>query len=122
MSLSPWRRSFFRPGSPMPPPSSAPAGAGAPPTPPPLSPRPPPGLAVVRYPALAGRPHPGSRMARTVEDALALLPWAAGRVWNQTHQPRALEPPVRLDLLWRSERCVVEIDGPEHRDPLRFEA
>jgi very-short-patch-repair endonuclease len=27
-----------------------------------------------------------------------------------------------VDLLWPVERCVIEIDGPEHRDPLRFEA
>lgn len=81
-----------------------------------------PDLPVVRFPPLAGRPHPASGAEHDVEKALALLPWAVGRAWNQTHQPRPLEPPVRLDLLWRAERCVVEIDGPEHRDPLRFEA
>src|SRR5262245_6111233 len=79
-------------------------------------------LPAVTYPPLAGRPHPASRAERDVEEALAVLPWAAGRAWNQTYQPRPLEPPVRLDLLWRAERCVVEFDGPEHRDPLRFEA
>lgn len=81
-----------------------------------------PGLPVVTYPPLAGRPHPASRAEQAVEDVLAPLPWAAGRAWNQIHQTRPLEPPMRLDLLWRAERCVVEIDGPEHRDPLRFEA
>lgn len=81
-----------------------------------------PNLPVVTYPPLAGRPHPASMAERDLEEALAPLPWAVGRAWNQTHQARPLEPPVRLDLIWRAERCVVEIDGPEHRDPLRFEA
>jgi hypothetical protein len=77
---------------------------------------------VVSYPAVAGRPHPASRAEHEVERALALLPWAGGRAWNQTYQARPLESPVRLDLLWRAERCVVEFDGPEHREPLRYEA
>jgi hypothetical protein len=59
---------------------------------------------------------------RAVERALEPLPWAAGRAWNQTYQARPLEPPVRLDLLWRTERCVIEFDGPEHLEPLRYEA
>lgn len=81
-----------------------------------------PAQPVVTYPPLAGRPHPASQAERAVERALAPLPWAAGRAWNQTHQARPLEPPVRLDLLWRAERCVVELDGPEHLEPLRYEA
>jgi hypothetical protein len=86
--------------------------------------RPPPATAapVVTYPPVVGRPHPASRAERVVEEALALLPWAAGRAWNQTYQARPLEPPVRLDLLWRAARCVVEFDGPEHLEPLRYEA
>jgi hypothetical protein len=59
---------------------------------------------------------------RAVERALEPLPWAAGRAWNQTYQARPLEPPVRLDLLWRTERCVIEFDGPEHLEPIRYEA
>ncbi|MFB6397321.1 endonuclease domain-containing protein [Polymorphospora lycopeni] len=27
-----------------------------------------------------------------------------------------------MDLLWSAERCVVEIDGPEHRSAVRFAA
>jgi hypothetical protein len=81
-----------------------------------------PAQPVITYPPVAGLPHPASRAERAVEDALAPLPWAAGRAWNQTYQARPLESPVRLDLLWRAERCVVEFDGPEHLEPLRYEA
>jgi Protein of unknown function (DUF559) len=79
-------------------------------------------LPAVAYPPIAGRPHPQSRAEQSLEAALSTLPWAAGRAWNQTYQARPLEPPVRLDLLWREECCVVEIDGPEHADPVRYEA
>lgn len=71
---------------------------------------------------MVGRPHPGSVIETALEAALARHPWAAGREWNQTYQSHALASPVRLDLLWRAERCVVEVDGPEHCHPVRFEA
>jgi Protein of unknown function (DUF559) len=77
---------------------------------------------VVTYPPVAGRPHPASRAEQAVERALTALPWAVGRAWNQSYQARPLEPPVRLDLLWRPERCAFEFDGPEHLEPLRYEA
>ncbi|MGX4652773.1 endonuclease domain-containing protein [Micromonospora sp. SCSIO 07396] len=69
-----------------------------------------------------GRPHPGSRVEAVLEAALAAESWAVGRCWNRYHQPHPLSPPVCLDLLWPDERCVVEIDGPEHCRPDRFEA
>nr|MDT0660601.1 DUF559 domain-containing protein [Micromonospora sp. DSM 115978] len=72
--------------------------------------------------AVAGKPHPASEVEKTLEAALAAEGWAAGRVWNQSYQSHALTVPVRLDLLWPDERCVVEIDGPEHCRPVRFEA
>jgi very-short-patch-repair endonuclease len=75
---------------------------------------------VVGYPAIAGRPHPASRAEQSLEAALAGVDWAAGREWNQQHQVHPLTNPVRVDLLWRAERCVVEIDGAEHRDRERF--
>lgn len=77
---------------------------------------------VLMYPPVAGRPHPASGSEQAVERALAALPWAAGRAWNQTYHARPLEPAVRLDLLWEAEKCVIEIDGPEHLEPLRYEA
>ncbi|MFF0312414.1 DUF559 domain-containing protein [Streptosporangium sp. NPDC004379] len=64
-----------------------------------------------------GRPHPGSTVESALERALGSCAWAAGRAWNQTYQPGPLLNPIRVDLLWRAERCVVELDGPEHRGP-----
>ena len=71
---------------------------------------------------VAGGPHPGSAVEKALEAALAAESWAAGRRWNQTYQANPLAAPVRLDLLWPAERCVVELDGPEHCHPVRFEA
>jgi very-short-patch-repair endonuclease len=76
----------------------------------------------VSYPALAGRPHPASSAEQALEAALAARPWAAGRRWNQTYHFGPLANPVRLDLLWPAERCVVEVDGPEHYGMARYEA
>jgi very-short-patch-repair endonuclease len=73
-------------------------------------------------PAVVGRPHPASAAEAALEAALAAESWAAGRRWNQYHQSHPLRAPVRLDLLWPAERCVVEVDGPEHCHPARFEA
>jgi Protein of unknown function (DUF559) len=81
-----------------------------------------PAQPVVTYPPVVGRPHPASQAEQAIERALAPLLWAAGRAWNQPYQARPLEPPVRLDLLWRAERCVVELDGPEHLEPMHYEA
>lgn len=80
----------------------------------------PPGTA--GYPAIAGRPHPASHAEHLIEAALEGADWAVGREWNQLYQTHPLVNPVRLDLLWRAERCVVEIDGAEHRQPTRFAA
>ncbi|MBP2703035.1 DUF559 domain-containing protein [Microbispora sp. RL4-1S] len=74
------------------------------------------------YPPVAGRPHPASRAERALEAALRERPWAAGRIWNQTHRSSPLAPLIRVDLMWRAERCAVEIDGPEHRTADHFEA
>lgn len=80
------------------------------------------GQGSVRYPPLAGQPHPASRAERFLEAALKSAEWATGREWNQPFQPHSLTNPVRPDLLWRAERCVVEIDGAEHCEPTRFAA
>ncbi len=78
---------------------------------------PPPALT---FPPLAGSPHPGSAAERRLEAALSPCAWAAGREWNQLHASGPLRNPIRVDLLWRTERCVVEIDGPEHLSPRRL--
>ncbi|MEV7227246.1 DUF559 domain-containing protein [Polymorphospora sp. NPDC051019] len=67
-----------------------------------------------------GKPHPTSRVEVALEDALAARPWASGRLWNQTVRPGPLVNPVRVDLLWKRERCVVEIDGDDHRSPRKY--
>lgn len=71
--------------------------------------------------AEAGRPHPASAVEAALEAALARESWASGRRWNQDYRSNELTPPVRLDLWWPAERCVVEIDGPEHCRPDRYE-
>jgi very-short-patch-repair endonuclease len=69
-----------------------------------------------RWPlTVVGRPHPTSRAEVVLETALASRPWAAGRAWNHTVRPGPLVNPVRVDLLWKRERCIVEIDGDDHR-------
>jgi very-short-patch-repair endonuclease len=79
-------------------------------------------IRAVTVPARAGAPHPASRAEQALEAALAAHAWARGRAWNQTFQPHPLDAPVRVDLMWTDERCAVEIDGPEHRGALRYEA
>jgi very-short-patch-repair endonuclease len=69
-----------------------------------------------------GKPHPASAVEAALEAALAVEGWATGREWNQTYRSTTLSAPVRLDLMWPRERCVVEIDGPEHCHPVHFEA
>ncbi|MEU1391996.1 MULTISPECIES: DUF559 domain-containing protein [unclassified Nonomuraea] len=76
----------------------------------------------VAYPPVAGRPHPGSASELALEAALSARAWAGGRAWNQTYRPGPLAVPIRVDLLWERERCVVEIDGPDHRAPAKFAA
>ncbi|MEU1880055.1 DUF559 domain-containing protein [Streptosporangium sp. NPDC020072] len=70
--------------------------------------------------AVAGRPHPGSSVEATLERALSAHAWAAGRAWNQTYQPHPLVNPIKVDLIWQAERCVVELDGPDHRRPRKL--
>ena len=71
---------------------------------------------------LAGSPHHASQIELTLENALCRQAWAAARQWNQTYRVHTLANPVRPDLLWAEERLIVEIDGPEHLDPVHFAA
>jgi very-short-patch-repair endonuclease len=68
----------------------------------------------------AGKPHPTSPDEVALEAVLATRPWATGRAWNCTVRPGPLINPVRVDLLWERERCIVEIDGSDHRAPAKF--
>jgi hypothetical protein len=76
----------------------------------------------IEYPALAGLPHPGSIVEQTLARHLALCEWAAGGVWNQRYESHSLAPAIRVDLLWRAERVVVEMDGPDHRERTKYAA
>ncbi|MGC5032030.1 endonuclease domain-containing protein [Micromonospora sp. DT229] len=67
-----------------------------------------------------GKPHPASRTETLLEAALATRPWAVGRAWNHTLSPGPLVNPVRVDLLWKRERCVVELDGDDHRSAGKY--
>ncbi|MFV2021730.1 endonuclease domain-containing protein [Micromonospora sp. LOL_023] len=83
--------------------------------PPVVRPRRQPRVGGRRTPSVVGKPHPTSRAEVVLETALARRTWAAGRAWNHTVRPGPLVNPVRVDLLWKRERCVVEIDGDDHR-------
>ncbi len=72
--------------------------------------------------AVVGAPHPRSTAEAALEATLATHSWAAGRRWNQSYQSDKLRTPVRLDLFWPDERSIVEIDGPEHCEPVKFDA
>jgi hypothetical protein len=74
----------------------------------------------VQFPVLSGRPHPGSATELDFEDALAGCGWAHGRAWNQLYCPHPLAPPLRVDLMWPAERVVVELDGPDHRQAVKY--
>jgi very-short-patch-repair endonuclease len=71
--------------------------------------------AVVEYPPPIGKPHPGSPAEQLLERHLAACNWARGRRWNTLHRGHPLAPPIRVDLMWEDERCVIEIDGADHR-------
>ena len=71
---------------------------------------------------LRGRPNPFSRVEQRLEAHLARSSWATGRAWNQTWSPRVLANPIRLDLVWPREKCVVELDGPDHLDTDKYAA
>ncbi|MEU4830956.1 DUF559 domain-containing protein [Streptosporangium sp. NPDC023615] len=82
----------------------------------------PPLTATVGVPPIAGRPHAGSTVERTLEAALAECDWAHGRTWNQTYQSNdPLFIVIRTDLIWVREKCVVELDGPEHATSAHME-
>jgi very-short-patch-repair endonuclease len=75
---------------------------------------------VLLYPPIFGQPHHRSAAEQKLEEALLKRPWAAGRAWNQTYRSHPLVNAVRLDLWWRDERCVVEVDGPDHRSKWKY--
>ena len=71
---------------------------------------------------LQGRPNAFSRAEQRLEANLARSPWAAGRAWNQTWSSGVLANSIRVDLIWSREKCVVELDGPDHLDTDKYAA
>ncbi len=71
---------------------------------------------------LRGRPNAFSRAEQRLEDHLARAPWATGRAWNQTWSSGALANSIRVDLIWSREKCVVELDGPDHLNTDKYAA
>ena len=71
---------------------------------------------------LRGRPNAFSRAEMCLETHLARCPWAAGRAWNQTWSSGVLANAIRVDLVWLREKCVVELDGPDHLDTDKYAA
>ena len=71
---------------------------------------------------LRGRPNEFSRAEQRLESHLARSPWATGRAWNQTWSPGVLANSIRVDLVWPREKCVVELDGPDHLDTDKYAA
>jgi very-short-patch-repair endonuclease len=76
--------------------------------------------AIVEYPPPVGKPHPGSAAEQLLEQYLAVCDWSAGRMWNTLHRGHPLAPPIRVDLMWEDERCVVELDGADHRAASKY--
>lgn len=71
---------------------------------------------------LSGRPNPFSDVEQRLEALLSTLDWAVGRSWNAFWQAGDLHNGIRVDLMWADERCVIELDGPEHRTAEHYKA
>ena len=69
-----------------------------------------------------GSPHPLSEPEQRLAHALANCDWAVGHQWNQQRNGDLLVPTIRVDLIWPTERCIVEIDGPDHRGAVKYDA
>jgi len=81
-----------------------------------------PAVRVLDIPVPLGRPHPLSDAEQRLARALTHCDWAAGYRWNQEHDGDSLMPKIRVDLVWSAERCIVEIDGPDHRCAQKYAA
>lgn len=72
------------------------------------------------YPPLSGVPRPDSAAEQALERGLSPHAWADGRCWNRTFEWHTLARAYRLDLFWPDDGLVVEVDGPEHRERLKY--
>ena len=71
---------------------------------------------------LRGRPNAFSRAETHLEAHLSRCLWATGRAWNQTWSSGVLANSIRVDLVWSREKCVVELDGPDHLNTDKYAA
>ncbi|MYN63983.1 MAG: DUF559 domain-containing protein [Acidobacteria bacterium] len=71
---------------------------------------------------LRGRPNAFSQAEMHLEAHLSRSPWATGRAWNQTWSSGVLANSIRVDLIWAQEKCVVELDGPDHLNTDKYAA
>ena len=79
--------------------------------------------AAITLTPFGGRPAANSAAEQFLERALAREPWASERVWNRgVDGLDALAQPIRVDLQWRYERIIVELDGADHRAPQKYAA
>ncbi|GAA1461168.1 endonuclease domain-containing protein [Williamsia maris] len=76
----------------------------------------------VRLPAVSGRPHPASVAEQRLHAYLAQHVWSSGARWNEAFAPDPLAAPIRVDIVWPHARCVVEIDGDDHRSVAKYAA
>lgn len=65
---------------------------------------------------------PASEIERRLAHALSRAEWAVGHEWNKRWSASPLAPDFFVDLMWHAERCVVELDGPDHRGPHKYAA
>jgi very-short-patch-repair endonuclease len=71
------------------------------------------------YPAARGVPRTDHEKA--VAAVLTTKDWASGHRWNHRLHLDMLNPPYVVDLFFEAERCIVEIDGDDHRRMPKFE-
>ncbi|MFI6821034.1 endonuclease domain-containing protein [Micromonospora sp. NPDC050187] len=101
-------------------PANPTGGWSHPPDPPASTDTGPPSTPTLRVPPTSGLPRADSAAEQALERALTRHHWAYGRRWNHTLTWHTLARPYRLDLFWPVEGLVVEVDGPEHRERLRY--
>ncbi|MCZ4078105.1 DUF559 domain-containing protein [Rhodococcus sp. H36-A4] len=69
----------------------------------------------VEYWAVAGRPHPGSDVEKSVDRELSKRSWATNRRLNHPFQYNDIAQKYFLDIVWLEDLFAVELDGHEHR-------
>lgn len=75
---------------------------------------------VVTFAPLAGVPRSDSPAELALERALVPHVWAGGREWNRSYHATDLAREYRLDLCWWPEQVIVEVDGPDHLQRLKW--